>query len=290
MDGIVFRRFRAEDYEALCAFLIALNRDKPRHINWNWARFEWMYRHPEFDASLISSIGLWLRGETVVGAAIYDMYFGEAFCGALPEYEALLPGILDYAFRELRDEEGLGVAIRDGCGFEAETALSRGFRPAEQHETVLERELDGLDAVPLPEGFRFAELDPAAEPRAFQWLLWQGFDHGDDREEFEKSLSPIPRNRPHFRRELSLAAKDAAGDYAAYCCLWLHPETDYAYVEPVCTVPACRGRGVGGALVLEALRRARTLGARRAWVISDLDFYRRLGFREAERFSFYWKK
>ncbi|MDO5138053.1 MAG: GNAT family N-acetyltransferase, partial [Oscillospiraceae bacterium] len=76
-----FRHFKNEDYEAVCEFLIELNRNSKDHINWNWARFEWMYEHPEFDKSSIGSIGLWTDSDRIVGAAIYDMYFGEAFCG-----------------------------------------------------------------------------------------------------------------------------------------------------------------------------------------------------------------
>ena len=54
-----FRGYRDEDYEAVCDFLIELNRKDRTHINWNWARFEWMMEHPEFDKSASSSIGLW---------------------------------------------------------------------------------------------------------------------------------------------------------------------------------------------------------------------------------------
>lgn len=37
-----FRKYREEDYEAVCDFLIELSRENRNHINWNWARFEWM--------------------------------------------------------------------------------------------------------------------------------------------------------------------------------------------------------------------------------------------------------
>ena len=90
-----FQHYRDEDYEAVCDFLIELNRQDKTHVNWNWARFEWMAEHPEFDKSARASIGLWRSEDKIVGAAIYDMYFGEAFCGTLPECEALYPEILD---------------------------------------------------------------------------------------------------------------------------------------------------------------------------------------------------
>ncbi|MBQ1616815.1 MAG: GNAT family N-acetyltransferase, partial [Ruminococcus sp.] len=103
---VLCRQYTEQDFEAVCDFLIELNRDDNSHINWNWARFEWMSEHPEFDKSCINSIGLWLDNGKIVGAAIYDMYFGEAFCGALPGYQTIYPEIVNYAYRELRDENG----------------------------------------------------------------------------------------------------------------------------------------------------------------------------------------
>ena len=71
-----FRAYRQEDYEAVCRFLIELNQKDNNHINWNWARFEWMAEHPEFDKSLSSFIGLWTDEGKIVGAAIYGSEAG----------------------------------------------------------------------------------------------------------------------------------------------------------------------------------------------------------------------
>lgn len=285
-----FRHYREEVYEALCGFLIALNRSDRTHINWNWARFEWMYEHPEFDRSLLDSVGLWIDGGTIVGAAIYDMYFGEAFCGALPEYKALYPEILAYAYGELRDDAGLGVAICDDNAAEIAAARAAGFVPAEQTETIMSIDLTKTPDAGLPDGFRLAELDQTADARALEWLFWRGFGHGEDRAEFERAGHAAPRPRRHFNRQLSLAAVNPAGEPVSYCCLWVRKDTDYAYVEPVCTVPVCRGKGAARAVIFEALRRARTLGAKRAYVISDMAFYRKLGFEKERHYTFYWKR
>ena len=58
----VKKNFAQEDLEKLHAFLILLNREDRKHINWNWARFEWMYGHPEFDNTLIDRICIWYMG------------------------------------------------------------------------------------------------------------------------------------------------------------------------------------------------------------------------------------
>ena len=285
--------YRQEYYQAVCDFLTELNSGDNHHINWNWARFEWMYEHPEFDSDLVASIGLWMDDEKVVGAAIYDMYFGEGFCGALPEYAYLYPEILEYACSKLSDEAGFGFAVCDGDAVLTEAARQAGFEPTEQSETVLRISLDRELTAELPEGFSVAELDPAKEPYAFQWLLWQGFDHGADRAEFEREnevITHIDRLREHFNPYLSVSAVDISGDKVSYCCLWYSDVTDYAYVEPVCTVPRCRGKGISKAVMYEALKRAKSLGAKYAYVLSDMDFYRKLGFEEYRKFTFYWKR
>ena len=284
-----FRGYRDVDYEAVCDFLIQLNRKDRGHVNWNWARFEWMMEHPEFDKSASSSIGLWWSDGKVVGAAIYDMYFGEAFCGALPEYEALYPEILDYAYRELKDDDGLAVAINEENTAEIRAALQAGFERIEQKETIMALSLNRDFSSILPEGLQLREIDQIADRNALEWLFWQGFDHGDDREAFERSLDHVPHVRRHFNKALCLSAADLSGEPVSHCSLWFHPDTDYAYVEPVCTIPRYRGKGIAATLLSEAFSRAKALGAKKAYVISDLPFYEKLGFEKTQQYTFYRK-
>ena len=75
---MIRKSFEQKDYERVCDFLIKLNQTNNKHINWNWARFEWMYEHPMFDKSLLPLICLWIDDNEVVGSAIYDMFLGEA--------------------------------------------------------------------------------------------------------------------------------------------------------------------------------------------------------------------
>lgn len=55
-------------------------------------------------------------------------------------------------------------------------------------------------------------------------------------------------------------------------------------------MPSYRGKGVAKAVIYEALNRARSLGAKKAYVLSDMPFYEKLGFRKDKHFTFYWKK
>lgn len=288
---MIVKHYGPEDYEAVCDFLIRLNRKDDSHINWNWARWEWMIGHPECERSLLPSIGLWLEDGAVAGAAIYDMYFGEAFCGVLPGHEALYPEVLDYAYENLKDEGGLAVAACDDNAIEREALVRAGFSPIGQTETVMKLDLSERPAASLPDGFRIAEADPGKDLEQLQWLFWQGFGHGSDREEFlrEGTDPGAPALRTHVRTDLSLMALAPDGEPAAFCGLWYHDGTDYAYVEPVCTVPAFRGKGLAKALLAEAFARAAALGAKKAYVISDQVFYEKLGFEKVRHYTFFRK-
>lgn len=286
---MIFRNYTEADYQGVCDFLIELNRDSKQHINWNWARFEWMYEHPEFDKDSKETIGLWLDGGKIIGAAIYDMYFGEAFCGVLPEYEELYAQVLDYACRALKDDSGLAVAICRDSLQEAEIASGKGFQVCAQSESILEISAKQVFSARLPDGYHFVNLDPAERAYDFQWVLWQGFGHGEDRAEFEKTEKIVPQIRKHLQKQLSILVEDAFHQPAAYCCLWYDSRTEYAYVEPVCVAPAHRGKGIAKAMLYEALNRAGICGAETAYVISDMDFYKHLGFREHSRYLFYRK-
>ena len=284
-----FKKYKDDDYEAVCNFLIELNAHDTSHINWNWARFEWMYEHPEFDKACIDAIGLWVDKGRVVGAAIYDMYFGEGFCGVLPEYKQLYPEVLDYAYVNLKDDSGFSLAVCDDNADEINMVLKHGFSKISQSENIMELDLKGEFSASLPQGFRFVNPDPVEDVYELSWLFWQGFDHGEDKTEFEKEEIITPRPRKHFNRDLCIAACNKEGELVSICGLWYNPKTDYVYVEPVCTVPSHRGKGVAKAVIHEAFNKAKSLGAVRAFVISDMDFYSGLGFRNRYHYMFYQK-
>ena len=282
------KAFEPKDYGMVCDFLIELNQNDKEHINWNWARFEWMYEHPMFDKSLLSRIGLWIDKGKVVGAAIYDMFLGEASVLVLPDYSSLYGEILEYAHRHLCDDQGLKVAVPDKNERERRLAIEAGYQRIDQTETIMSIDL----SAPLPacrkEGMRFVHLDPINDYDELCWLFWQGFDHGDDREECRAENTRKANSRVHYNPYLAVTVQ-CDGKCVGHCSLWYSKETDYAYVEPVCVIPEYRGKGVGKAMIYEALNRARSLGAKKAYVISDMPFYEKLGFKKEERYTFYQK-
>ena len=288
-----FTHYELQYYQAVVDFLIEINQSDNKHINWNWARFEWMHEHPETNKELLPYIGLWWEENKVVGACLFDMYFGEAFCGALPKYLHILKDIYEYAYDNLKDENGLGVSINIDNKKEIQLAESLGYKISDNSETILKIDLSNDISYSLPNGLKIISYDPKDHLSEFQWVLYQGFDHGDDYEEFKKEeITETGRDkyREHFNPYLSVAVINENGEAVSYCSLWYLPQTDYAYIEPVCVIPSYRKLGLGKAMIYECLKRVKEIGAKKAYVISDQEFYYKIGFKEETLFKFYWKK
>jgi predicted N-acetyltransferase YhbS len=86
---------------------------------------------------------------------------------------------------------------------------------------------------------------------------------------------------PHYRRELAVVVQAANGDFASFCGMWYDRLNRFAYIEPVATDPAYRGKGIGKTAVMEGIRRCGELGATIVYVWSDLPFYSAMGFRKS---------
>lgn len=291
---VKFKTYEEGDYQLVYDFFLELNQKDKVHINWNWARWEWMYFHQDFNISLIHSIGLWMVDGRVVGAAVYDQYFGEAFCGTLHGCEELLPDIIEYAFENLKDENGLGIAVNDEDNPVKLLLSKQGFTKVEQEENVLRISLENQLNYEIPLDYQIQEVTLPKDEYQYKMVLWKGFDHGDDAKEFEQSLtdegSIDEAAYPHRNPLLSLSITDELGTHLAHCTCWYDSRTDYAYVEPVCSIPQSRGKGFGKAVVCEVLNRCRSLGAKQAYVISNQEFYKKLGFDSESHYSFYWKE
>lgn len=286
---IRFIKYQDCYYQQVCDFLIELNNENNYHNNWNWARFEWMIEHPLTKKELLNSMGLFFDDNHLVGATLIDMFFGEAFVGVLSKYHHIYPDVLHYAYDNLKDEEGLGIAFHDDNKEDIMEAIKQGFFKAEAEEVDCAINLDKEYSFTLPTGFKIETYDAQKKPMEMEWLFYQGFDHGDNKEEFLKEYKKPTGTRPHFNPYLCIVIKNEQNELVASASTWYDKRTDYAYVEPVCVIPKCRKKGIGKAAVYTAINHARELGAKIATVNSNQDFYKHLGFSQRNHYSFYWK-
>ena len=159
-------------------------------------------------------------------------------------------------------------------------AISRGYQKwidygEEMSRYILDKPIPNAT---LPEGFRLHSLADDLDLRKINQVLWRGFNHPGPASEEEIQGRWESMQAPNFRKDLTIVAVSADGNYVSYCGMWIVPEKRVAYVEPVATDPDFRRMGLGRAAVLESVRRAVRFGAEVAWVGSGLEFYRALDF------------
>lgn len=288
-----FRNFHNSYYDKVCDFLIELSEYDCKHINWNWARWEWMFFHPEFSRGLIDKIGLWLYNDVLVGISTYDHYFWEAFFAIKPGFEELEKDILEYTVATFSDKNGIGIAVNDEDISTIDLLLNYGFIKESQTENILEIPLENVNFDFItPKGIVLKNLDIKKDLYRHHSVLWKGFDHEGHLPVDEATMNrqKVMLSASNLNPFLHIAAENKDGNYIAYCGLWYNQKTSYAYVEPVCTIPEYRHKGVSRVVLLEALKRCFSLGAKKAYVISNNSFYKSLGFQQHSHYTFYWHK
>ena len=140
---------------------------------------------------------------------------------------------------------------------------------------------DPFPPISLPGGFRLKSLADDCDWVKVNRVIWRGFNHPGEPPAGEEEIKEREKmfDTPSARRDLKIVVEAPNGDFASFSGMWYEPTNRYAYVEPVATDPDYRRMGLGKAAVLEGIRRCADLGATVAYVGSDQEFYKSMGFK-----------
>lgn len=193
-------------------------------------------------------------------------------------------------FEEWSDAERQSVLTMEGDVIEPALAAA-GFEPQHAHWWFTHHVLDlsDLPDVPALEDYRFRHVEPGEAAARAQCHAAAWSDNAPSRVS-GASYSALMSAWP-YRHDLDWVAVDTSGEMVASALVWLDPAIGVGLVEPVGVVPAHRGRGLAGAVILAALHRLHYLGATTAQVTprGDDDYpgprrlYQALGFRPTAR-------
>jgi GNAT superfamily N-acetyltransferase len=146
--------------------------------------------------------------------------------------------------------------------------MRRGYAKSDGPEYQRRRSLD----VPIPEaqpapGYTVRALGDVEEIPARSWASWKGF-HPDGPEEQYRGWQWYHniQRMPLYRRDLDIVAVAPTGEIASFCTLWYDDVTRTGYFEPVAAVREHQRRGLGKAVMCEALRRIKRMGGTLATV------------------------
>lgn len=258
--------------------------------------FEYALTSSWLDKRFLDRNRLWLDGDTPVGFVFYEEPVTRVFFHLRAGYEALSEEMIAWAEEgmpgETKEKE---LMLFSGQTALTEAAKARGYALSHSEEDlILDFKKDALD-YPLPDGFHFlppGECDPVKLARC----TWKGFGHEDkgpfenwDAEDpgtpwnpqkaYRGVLETVTNPPPHATQAYSLIIADAQGEYACFSGMWWVPKNKLAYMEPLCTIPEYRRRGLAAAALTRHYQRMKALGAE--WMTGGGDpFYRRIGYRD----------
>ena len=259
--------------------------------NWHIGRLDWMLNHDYTNPELLPSIGIWKEDNQVVGTVIFDVEHPPVYFLCKPGYEHLYNDMYEYAKETFKTdkwcEKGYWIktVIKDENTVLAQFLKDKGFVFDGWPEDILELKCDANNKYSylLPEGFYITTLKNEKDYDKYAELLYKGFDH-EGEENADVTYESVPFREPHWNDDLKILVKSPDGEWAAHCGIWYIPGTTTAYIEPVLTIPIYRKKGLAKAAIYEAINRCADLGAKRAIVISDMDFYYSIGFKKSSHY------
>lgn len=276
------KRFN-EQYNDIYEFLLEASKCEYNE-HFHWGRFEWMQNHTMLDEDRLTSIAMFKNVDgKILGFVTYDTsYDDRVYLVHLTSDRELLSGMVDYVLETEDDSVTIKANSKDVslCEILQERQLIKTTKDV----SVLQLDLNKDLGYRISEEYSISPRDFKVDTWKYQLVIHKGFDHEGIPERLDdKFFEPTPNSVS----ALNVFALNK-GDYCAHCGVW-YTKGDTAYLEPVVTVPEHRERGLAKAVIYEAVRRAKALGANRATVLSDQEFYYRIGF-ECSSEVYCWKK
>ena len=240
------------------------------------------------DKSCVHRNRIWFDGQQIVALVFYENPVTDVYFSLRLGYEFLAGEMVAYAESDMPCREGQQRLVIFGAQAAlVEAAKKAGWRRAFGYWEKVRDFGEPLERA-LPAGYRFAKapLDMAK----ISECCWKGFDHeaeeGTWNGDYENCFALLAA--PHATHDLAVAIEDEKGEYVCYAGMWWTKENGLAYMEPLCTVPEHRRKGLAAAAMSALYRRTKGLGATHMTGGGD-PIYDRVGFKPVVEWAF-WEK
>ena len=241
--------------------------------------FEYAHMHSHFDYFNTHRYGIWEDAGDIAGIACYEMRPGSCHLHVREGYGTLLPDMLAWAEKELsvaaEGKRSLKVWITDKETDKQTLFRGNGYEMIHTESVMTFDYGKPFSQRALPDGFMLIDgTDVDYEKLHHCW--WKGFNHGDEPDDGADGVA-FGCNAPRSDMSLMTIVVAPDGEYACALGMWLDERNEYAYLEPLATVPKYRRLGLGEAALTEAMKKTKDLGAKYCFG-GGMDFYAAIGF------------
>lgn len=290
MNNIKKRHFRILiDFPLVYDFMVSI-------YNKNWTNgvpapfFEYARCSDWADQTLTHRNAVWEDDGKIVAFCFYEDTLGTAFFSLDPKYDFLSKDMIIHAEKNLCDYNGnLKLQLFDAQASLILEAEKRGYKVIKSYTDKIFDFKNELSYT-LPEGFHFVS---PSEINIEKLLLccYKGFNHENEYEFIPKidnglRLNLSPNATPQYN---VVIADTTTSEYVCHAGMWWVPENKLAYMEPLCTIPDYRKKGLAKSALSEMANRMRPLGAE-YMTGGASEFYANIGFEDAIKWISYKKE
>ena len=248
---------------------------------------------------------LWFDGEKAVGFVFYEQPCTDVYFGLSHGYEALADEMIEYAEKCMPGNvEEKTFIFNPEQKVLMEAAGKRGYRQNFISENYVIDFGIAILNYQLPDGFHFVEPDDV-DPVKLAICCWKGFDHEDKgpfenweaedsgtswnpQKAYQGIISDVMAPPPHSTYGHNIIVANEKEEYVCFSGMWWVEKNKLAYMEPLCTIPEYRHKGLAAAALSEHYRRMKELGAE-CMTGGGNEFYHRIGYNR-KSVSYGWKK
>ena len=255
--------------------------------------FEYAQHHFCFDDKSTHRIGLWEDNGRLVGISTYEMQLGEVHLHTRPNYEFLLPELLSWAESEMSVEhEGLKrlkVWVTDSEVSKIKLLNEKQYSKVGSDTVTIFDYKDSFLKLSLPSGYKLIssnEVDATKLAKCYH----EGFNN--EGEMTKANIDGILKmnSAPNVKANLTTVIVAPNGDYASALGMWLDEKNNYAYLEPLATVPEYRRKGLATFALMHAMKRTKEMGATYCFGGGVMNYYPVIGFKTIMQRELWEKK
>ncbi len=259
-------------FENIRVFIEKLNKSR-QSINYHWSRWEWYIARSDASISDLENIRIYYNDrDEIIGVLMLedkkDVYYYVS--NDIEVKDDILSYILDTPMAKLMIEDNdfeMLEMVKDTSLIKT-NYIEHMARFTKAHITF-----------DLPNDFILHDLSETYDVRKHHLCLWKGFNNKDKISYDDESLHLRKRqiSSPHFKKSFAYVIENN-NQYVAYSSIWYEQGTDIAMIEPVCTIPEYRRKGLATATISKCIEAVKKNGAKEIIVGSNQDFYKALGF------------
>lgn len=289
---IKFRNYNQEgrfsdDYFKIFAFLKRLNEGELRNPQFVWGRWDWFISRPSDSEELKRDIGIWEDNKAIVALATFEDCENQIYISIDENYIFLYEEIIDYCFKTFLKNNELKIFVNDNDQLLIDILKQKGFNPSSEKEYIAKIAFNQPFKVDLAENYQVFSMQTEFDIFQYNRVMWKGFNHEGEPGVTEDDLffRRSCLSSPNLDKRLIIFAKDYLGNYLSHAGIWFKPNDFVAYIEPVATVKEARKKGLAKACIYFGLNEAYKLGARKAIVGSNQEFYKKIGFKNHSTYT-----